>query len=250
MAAGTTQPLSWSGSDVETARRDQIVVEFLDERRVLDPGESLHFGRRGDLVIDEANPFLHRVIGRFSNRSSVWWISNEGSKLPLVVIGEDGTRVELPPGGATAVLHGETRVLFDAGSARYEVTCTFRGTTGDEPPTGDVLEGEATTDWGTIPLNFEQRQLLVALCEPRLRSDAGAVPSNKAMATRLGWSVKKLERKLDYMCRRFTEAGVVGLRGRSGSDAGDRRRRLADHVLRLRIVTNDDLIVLDVTNRQ
>ena len=230
--------------------RDDLVVQFLDDQRVLHPGESLQFGRQGDLVIDEANPFLHRIVGRFSNRSGAWWVSNEGSRLPLVAIGENGERAELPSGGSVAVFDGETRVLFEAGSARYEVTCEFRSEHHDEDRSQEAPDGEATTDWGTIPLNFEQRQLLVALCETRLKSEGGGIPSNKAMAARLGWSVKKLERKLDYMCRRFTEAGVVGLRGRSGVDAGDRRQRLANHVLRLRIVDHDDLIILEVTDRQ
>lgn len=246
MAATTRRPSSL-GSDMGTT---ELVVLFLDELRILTPGESLQFGRQGDLVIDEANPFLHRVVGRFSDRSGAWWISNEGSRLPLFAVGENGERAELPPGGSVAVFDGETRFLFEAGSARYEVTCVFHGEPRGDELQQEAVEGEATTDWGTIPLNFEQRQLLVALCEPRLVSDSGGIPSNKAMAVRLGWTVKKLERKLDYMCRRFTEAGVVGLRGKSGVDAGDRRQRLADHALRLRIVDDDDLMILEVKDRQ
>lgn len=246
-AVETTRRPSSSGSDVAS---DQLVVQFLDDQRILTPGESLAFGRQGDLIVDDANPFLHRVIGQFSNRSGAWWISNEGSRLPLVAIGEHGERAELPPGGAVAVFPGETRVLFEAGSARYELTCLFQGEQRDDEPTAGSHDGAATTDWGTIPLNFEQRQLLVSLCEPRLRSDSGDIPSNKAMAVRLGWSLKKVERKLDYMCRRFTEAGVVGLRGTAGTDAGDRRRRLADHALRMGIVGYGDLIVLEVTDQQ
>lgn len=229
---------------------DQLVVRFLDDERVLRPGDSLHFGRQGDLVVDDANPFLHRVVGRFASRSGVWWISNEGSKLHLVAIGENGERAELPPGGSIAAFDGETRLLFEAGSARYELTCEFRTSRRGDNLAASAREGEATADWGTIPLNFEQRQLLAALCEPRLSTGSELIPSNKAMASRLGWSVKKLERKLDYMCRRFSEVGVVGLHGAVGIDASDRRRRLANHALRSKIVDYDDLIVLDVINRE
>ena len=96
----------------------------------------------------------------------------------------------MPSGGSMAVFDGETRLLFEAGSARYEVTCVSGNALRDGPSVEGEHGGGATTDWETIPLNFEQRQLLVALCEPRLRSDDGELPPNKAMAARLGWSVK------------------------------------------------------------
>ena len=144
MGAVITQRPSPSGSDMG---RDDLVVQFLDDQRVLHPGESLQFGRQGDLVIDEANPFLHRIVGRFSNRSGAWWVSNEGSRLPLVAIGENGERAELPSGGSVAVFDGETRVLFEAGSARYEVTCEFRSEHHDEDRSQEAPDGEATTDW-------------------------------------------------------------------------------------------------------
>jgi hypothetical protein len=68
-------------------------------------------------------------------------------------------------------------------------------------------------------------------------------PANAEVAHRLGWSLKKLDRKLDYLCARLSEAGVQGLRGARGGEAHDRRRRLVDHVIRTRLVTEADLPV-------
>ena len=65
------------------------------------------------------------------------------------------------------------------------------------------------------------------------------------VAGRLGWSAKKLDRKLDYLCRRLTERGVRGLRGQPGDEAVDRRQRLVDHVVLAGLVTSLDLELLD-----
>ena len=59
---------------------DVLTVGLFDDRRTLHPGDSLTFGRRADLIVDE-NPFMHRVVGRFTHREGVWWMQNHGSTL-------------------------------------------------------------------------------------------------------------------------------------------------------------------------
>jgi len=223
----------------------RLEVEFIDEVRIVLPGSTLSFGRQGDLVIDDANPFLHRIVGEFLFVSGAWRLSNRGTRILIHLIAENGSRMEIVSGGIIPVPLGTTRVLFEAGSARYEIR--IRQASLDLGASVGILPvGESTTDWGTIPLNYEQRRLLVALCEIGLIEPMLRVPSNKLLASRLGWSVKKVERKFDYLCQRYADTGVVGLRGCAGEDALDRRRRLAEHVLRHKIVTADDLVILDV----
>ncbi len=41
-----------------------LIVDFVGQVRTLAPGESLSFGRAADLVVDDANRNLHRVVGR------------------------------------------------------------------------------------------------------------------------------------------------------------------------------------------
>jgi hypothetical protein len=160
-----------------------------------------------------------------------------------VVVGASGARTEVPPGGS-AVLTESARVVVLAGRIRYEIEVAVDGASARSAPPTDG-DGDTTMSWGVIPLNFEQRLLLTLLCEPRITAGDAALPSNKEMAVRLGWTLKKLERKLDYLCLRFSEAGVVGLVGGSGGDANERRRRLADHVMRFGIIDSDDLALLD-----
>ncbi len=227
-----------------------LAIEFLDSLIEVDPSDTLGFGRSSDIVIDEGNPFLHRVTGVIACRSGVWWLDNVGSRIALVAISGDGSRKEIAPGASVAIAPGATRVVFEAGRARYEFTCRMGDADYYRPESSSVRAGSTTSEWGMAPLNFEQRQLLAALVEPRIRSGSEVVPSNKEMADRLGWSTKKLERKLDYLCQRYAEAGVTGLRGSLGSDAGRRRARLAEHVVRLRIVGTEDLDLLDLTAPQ
>ena len=222
----------------------RLHVRFLDGTHVVEPREGLTFGRAAALVIDDANPFMHRLVGEFVSISSVWTIKNRGSSTSVLVYSDAGTKAELVPGGALPLPWGRSRVQFEAGRARYELECINGDEVAIEGP--QWVGGDTTTDWGVVPLNFEQRQLLVALAESRLRDASFAVPSNKALATSLGWTVKKVERKLDYLCERFAAAGVVGLQGPVGLNASDRRRTLVEHVVRQHLITSDDISILSV----
>lgn len=78
--------------------------------------------------------------------------------------------------------------------------------------------------------------------------DPGAGPDalapNRAIAGRLGWSITKFNRKLDYLCVRLTGSGVRGLQGERGGEATNRRWRLAEHAVATRLVTATDLDLL------
>ena len=103
---------------------------------------------------------------------------------------------------------------------------------------------EATTQFGVVNLNPEQHQMLVVLAEKSLidsTAPTSDLPANAAVAHRLGWSAKKLDRKLDYLCARLASEGVRGLRGEKGFEAIDRRSRLVEHALSSGMVTAADL---------
>jgi hypothetical protein len=85
----------------------------------------------------------------------------------------------------------------------------------------------------------------VALCEPRLRGDtANELGTNRQIASRLGWTITKFNRKLDWLCQKYAAAGVSGLRGSSDLLARDRRLRLVEHALDAGVVTARDLALL------
>lgn len=221
----------------------------MDEHRELRPGDQLTFGRQADLVVDEGNQYLHRVLGRLVFHDGLWWVENLGSQIELDLLGADGTAVSLPARADGAVpsaapLSVEVMTLgFGVAGARYEIELRVPVA---PPPSIDptVEEGTATLGYGRITLTDEERQLLVVLGEPVLRdvtAGADSLPTNREAARRLGWTQPKFNRKLDYLCIRLTKAGVRGLQGGRGDEALNRRWRLVEHAVGTRLVTPTDL---------
>lgn len=231
---------------------NQLTVEFVDEQRELAPGETITFGRMADLVVDEGNQYLHRVLGRILFHDGLWWVENLGSQIELDLVGADGSSVVLPARAedaqpSAAPLSVEVVTLsFGVAGARYEIDLRVAVS---PLPAADPAgiggdEGAATLGYGRITLTDEERQLLVSLAEPVLR-DVGArpdsIPTNREAARRLGWTQPKFNRKLDYLCIRLTKAGVRGLQGGRGDEALNRRWRLVEHAVGTRLVTPSDL---------
>ena len=230
-----------------------LEVLFIDELYTARPGDTLTFGREGDIVVDEANRFMHRQIGRFVDHHDLWWLVNDGRRVELTAWLGAGKTVVLPPGESVA-LTATGLVRFDAGALSYELEYRLPDELElpgppAEPERFEVgPDGVRTAEFGVIPLNAEQRLLLVALCEPRLRDPlAGrtSLPTNAEVAARLGWSTKKFDRKLDYLCAKLDEAGVRGVRGGRGVEATTRRANVAEHAVRNGLVERDDLRLLD-----
>jgi hypothetical protein len=229
-------------NDVGTARRSQahLTVTFLDHERDVPAGTELVFGRGADLDIDR-NLMLHRSVGRFVFRNDVWWLENLGNRIELTVTG-DGTRwsAVLPPGTQTALATPRSTVRFSAGPARYEL-----GVECDAPaaPTPALLaELDITMDPGAVELGPEHRALLAMLASRRLLGidSARDLPTNQEVADQLGWTLKKVNRKIDWICAQFTAHGVAGLKD-PGMRSNERRRHLVDHVLDSGQITSADL---------
>lgn len=241
-----------------TANRDpvgsqQLYLEFCGEEIVLDPSESLTFGRSADLVIDE-NPYMHRVVGRFHNRAGVWWLKNRSRRQVIELADVSGpSSLVLAPGRSASVLYGEFTCRFSAGPTPYELNGALESYEWEKDIFGgDVADAVETIDWGRVDLNPDQRLLLLVLCEQYLL-DPGAVDApmipNRAAAHRLGWSITKFNRKLDHLCEKLQRAGVSGVRGDVAGNAIDRRRRVVEHALTTVLVTVEDLAELDRPDR-
>ena len=108
---------------------------------------------------------------------------------------------------------------------------------------GDERSGTATIDFGVIPFTTDQHLLLVALCENRLLGET-SLPSNRAVARTIGWTITKYNRKLDAVCAKLSRQGVRGLRGSNDALASDRRVNLVEHAVSAGLVTRGDLGLL------
>jgi len=231
-------------------QNDNLYVVFVGQEMTLEPGSDLTFGRDADLVIDN-NEYLHRQLGLFSFHEGAWHLHNIGSAISIEVLDSDSANhLSVTPGTAVRLPFGEGLLQFKAGRAQYQLEIRTNRITPAARASHPQGPGATMTPLSGLELTDEQRLLLVALAEMRLL-DRGApltaIPTNQAIVARLGWSRTKYNRKLDRLCESFANSGVPGLVGSLSSKASHRRVRLVEYVLNTRIITEEDLSLLDAS---
>ncbi len=226
---------------------DELVIEFLGEEYVVAKHATFSFGRSADLVVDD-NRHLHRRLGLFDHADGMWWLHNVGSAMSIDVIDRNSpSKLTLVPGATMALVFEEAMLRFQAGPTTYELGVDAPVS----PPAPDHDLGGGSDEVPTVTaanLSFTPDQLrcVLALAEPRLLDPSILdLPTNKAAAARLDWKLTKFNRKLDNVCIKIGNAGVSGLHGDVGSLATKRRERLVDFALSAKLVTVDDLILLE-----
>lgn len=226
-----------------------LFLEFCGDELVVTQGQTLTFGRAADLVVDSDNVHLHRTLGCFASDGRTWFLHNLGRFIPIRIVDLVGTsRIEVGPGDQVPISFEEFSVQFTAGTARYEVLGALSEYTRLELGLADPSD---TVEFAKVPLNAEQRLLVVCLAEPLLRGDedwTAHMASNKEVAERLGWTTTKFNRKLDYLCKRLAEQGVAGMQGRADRLATARRQRLVEVLVETGAVGPEDLVVLPPAN--
>jgi hypothetical protein len=222
-------------------------VQFCGEWSALDPDEPFTIGREATLVVDD-NPYLHRQFLELRWQQQWWWLANIGAQLSATISDVDGgVHAWLAPGARLPVVFATTSVRFTAGPTSYELTLHLD----DEAPMSVARadrRDDGTTTVGRVSLTPDQTLLVLALAEPSLASAEGSaahLPSSADAARRLGWTMSRFNRKLDNVCQKLTRNGVRGLHGKPGQLASNRRARLVEYALAVRMVTAADLPLLD-----
>lgn len=209
------------------------------------PGPFL-VGREADLSVDD-NPYLHRAFLEL-RWDRYWWITNIGNRLTATVSDDQGAmQAWLAPGATLPLLFRNTEIRFSAGPTSYLLSLHL-------PEAAATLIGGASATVGATTLRpadltLNQRLTVLALAEPALRSKDGSrseIPSTQAAADRLGWKVTKFNRQLDAVCAKLGKTGVRGLHGAVDQLASGRRSRLVEYALAVRLITSDDLPLLDL----
>jgi hypothetical protein len=225
-------------------------VSFCGEEFPVTTDSPVSIGREGTLQIDD-NPYLHRRFLEVTARDDLIWLSNVGSATSATVADEDGlVQTWLAPGAQVPLVFPKTVVWFTAGPTTYEFEVHVQ-----EPkfsPIVDVEASDGETTRGRMSFTPDQRLLIVALAEEILRRGRGqgTVPPSRDAAARLGWTITKFNRKLDNVCDKLTRLGVRGLHGSVDKTASNRRVRLVEYALASRLVTSDDLALLDLPTRE
>lgn len=223
-----------------------VHIDFCGEVHPVPDDEPLLVGRDGALTIDD-NPYLHRRFLEVSRRAGITWLANVGSRLSATVADGDGLmNAWLAPGAQLPVVFPRALVWFTAGPTTYEFEIVQ-----DDPafvPTAPEPSVSGATTIGRVAFTTDQRLLIVALAEDVLRRGnrgSGTVPSSADAAARLGWTITKFTRKLDNVCDKLTRTGVRGLYGDASKIASGRRARLVEYAVAARLVSRDDLALLE-----
>ncbi|HZU93373.1 MAG TPA: hypothetical protein VFF85_07085 [Microbacterium sp.] len=224
-----------------------ITVEFAGEYYSPQPEEPFYVGRQGDLELDDDNLFLHRHFLEISHNDGLWWLSNVGARLTATVTDSSGgVNAWLAPGARLPIVFEQTTVVFTAGPVTYEFTIHSQAPALRIDSSGAADGGQSTI--GHVPLTVRQKLLILALAEPALKREgtgASEIPSSAQAAQRLGWTSTRFNRKLDNVCEKFDRIGVQGMRGGQGRLAMNRKARLVEYAVSSRLVTKDDLALLD-----
>jgi len=223
-----------------------ITVEFCGEEFVAVRGTPLTIGRTGDVEIDD-NPFLHRSFLQVVEDGGLWWLTNVGTTLTATVADKKGLfQAWLNPGARIPLALERFTVWFTAGPTTYEFDVlqdepSFQTMTKPEPDIG-------VTTIGRMAFTPDQKLLILALAENILRRGdrgAGTIPSSTVAAQRLGWTLTKFNRKLDNVCQKVARGGVRGLHGNPDRLASNRKARLVEHAVAARLVTVEDLALIE-----
>ena len=228
-----------------------LKIEFCGEWYEVASPNDFHIGRESDLVIDD-NPYLHRRFLRIYEDFGMWWLANVGNLLSATVTDATGqVQAWLAPGARLPIVFPQMQVLFSAGSTTYELTMHSADDYFNTAAATAGAGGETTM--APIALTSTQRLLIVSLAEAVLKQDSpgrGEIPSSAEAAARLHWSMTTFNRKLDNVCDKLDKTGVQGLRGGKGNLATNRRLRLVEYAVATRLVSKEDLYLLDRNDRE
>jgi len=223
-----------------------IKVEYCGEWYEVSDETPFTIGREADLAIDD-NPYLHRTFLVIQQEFDLWWLVNTGSLLSATVSDTTGqVQAWLAPGAKLPIVFETMHVMFSAGSTTYD----FVIHTEQDYYNTSVNTGAAAGSTTIMPVAFTsgQRLLVLALAEHVLRQSVpgrGSIPTSAEAAARLGWTMTAFNRKLDNVCDKLDKLGVQGLRGGKSKLATNRRARLVEYAVASRLVSTDDLPLLD-----
>lgn len=225
-------------------------IDFCGEILTVPEDQWITIGRDGDIMIDD-NPYLHRHFLQVGTVEGVWLLANVGDTLSATVSdARSSVQAWIAPGARLPLVFDHTVVRFTAGPTTYELDLYLDDAPFEPPPL--ELDHSGDTTVGVVSLTPSQKQLIVALAEPFLKLEARgpvAVPTSAEAAARLGWPLTTFNRKLDNVCQKLSKVGVRGLHGSPGNLATNRRGRLVEYALAVRIVTTDDLSILEDPTR-
>lgn len=201
---------------------DQLLIDDLIGHRVaLNPGQHTELGRAAPFVVGDDDDFMHRIFLQFWDRQGTWMVTNRGSRLTARIVQRvqgSHSQMDLSPGATLPLPLGHSSVVFSTPEMNYELALTVAQTlTGPADGIGGPPAGRPTT--GAFNPNDEQILLLKALAAPLLKApgaEDSVIPTVKALARELGWTEKKVNTKIAYLCTVLEKNGFGSFSSRDG----------------------------------
>lgn len=209
----------------------ELKLDFAGAPFEVTPG--MTFGRIADLVLDDLNPYMHRLCGRFDLAGVQWTLQNVGSSAPLVVVDSRGQRSTVVPGGAALLNPPSGTISLVAGPTPYELAFTIAGAAAEAATDDDQMEtaGPATANFGA-DLTARELCYLSSFARPRLTGQGRTVPSFAEVAAEWGVSERTVENTMRRVRTKMRESGVRQV---------DTIDNLVDQLLARGAVTHRDL---------
>jgi hypothetical protein len=224
----------------------RLLVEYEGQTHVVPPGGPFDIGRDADLSLDR-NPYLHRRLLRLQYEQGFWWLVNIGGGVGATLFdARTGMQAWLGPSARLPLIFGRVEVVFTAGPCTYQLALVNEEPAWQDGTYPTDVSGDTTI--GAVGWTPAQKVVVLALAEPMLRREGFGVvhiPSNAEAASRIGWTTKRFERKIDNVCSKLDLLGVDGLRGGINQHASGRRARLVEWAISTGFVTAADLGMLD-----
>jgi len=220
-----------------TGRHDDnsLEVRFGSSLRFVE--HALTFGRTADLIIDEANRYLHRVVGEFAAQGDLWSLHNRGSTVQVRLFASDGVHVIIPPSGHTVLGAHTGTVSFSAGPHNYELTYRM-ATAPDRAESEQLVGGEETAEFG-VALTARETDFMVAFARPILTGSGMPTPTYAEVAARFGVKAKTVDATIQRLRRKLIDGGVTHV---SSTES------IVTHLLATGRITYTHLLELDVTD--
>lgn len=189
-----------------------IINDLVGLQRIIKPQEDVTVGRAGSFQIGHDDRYLHRIFFQVWYSGQGWLLKNHSREMGLDIQSRS-TRTRssmyVGPGAIVMIPPGPSAVTFKTPERSYELHFDVPNRHLSRPNQVRIQHNTDSTHARHVP-NEDQRQLMEALAAPLLHSPGAndsVIPTIKEVASTLGWTVDKTNRKIERLVKSLEKDG-------------------------------------------